>query len=287
MTRLASNAKLTLFTLASGRSGTGYLADFFTKNVKHCYSTHEPYLIPGNPVLFGKPIDWNTRHHDQALLPALKRKCHFIASCKEPLYFESNHAFLKAFNRHAGTLLNNAGFIHLVRHPAMVAKSEWLREKLIRKLHLPFVDYISDSGERVFRWALTGKEKIFQHYAGYTLSRFQFYLLQWIEIEYRAMQLIKQNEWQNRVFFIDVNRQLKDESVLKQLVKFFYLPHTPNFNMDLRRNKTPLIGSTLITAQDELEIQWIIQHLPGTYKKMLNNEPYTKCLGWEAFRQNF
>jgi len=99
--------------------------------------------------------------------------------------------------------------------------------------------------------------------------------------------LIKQNKWQNRVFFIDVNRQLKDESVLKQMVKFFDLPHTPNFNMDLRRNKTPLIGSTLITAQDELEIQWIIQNLPDIYKKMLNNEPYTKCSDWEAFRQNF
>jgi len=123
--------------------------------------------------------------------------------------------------------------------------------------------------------------------AGYTLSRFQFYLLQWIEIEYRAMQLIKQNDWQNRVFFIDVNKQLKDESVLKQLVKFFDLPHTPNFNMDLRRNKTPLIGSTLITAQDKLEIQWIIQNLPYSYKKMLDNEPYTKCLDWEAFHQHF
>lgn len=76
---------------------------------------HEPYLIPGNSVLFGKPIDWNTRYHD--------------------------HAFLKAIHRHAGTLLNNAGFIHLVRHPVMVAKNEWLREQLLRKLHIPFVNY--------------------------------------------------------------------------------------------------------------------------------------------------
>lgn len=286
MADLTNSTKLTLFTLASGRSGTSYLADFFTKNVFQCYSTHEPYLTCGNPTLFGKPIDWNTHQNEPALLPVLARKCRFIASRKAPVYFESNHAFLKTFNRHADALLNNVGFIHLVRHPALVAKSELLREQLIRKLHLPFVDYISDCGKRVFRWALTGNEKIFRHYAGYTLSRFQFYVLQWMEIEYRAMLLIKRNKWQNRVFFIDVNRQLKAASVLKQLVNFFDLPHASNFNMDLRRNKTPLIGPTRITALDELEIQWITQNLPDAYKIMLNSEPYTKCLSLENFRQN-
>ena len=100
------------------------------------------------------------------------------------------------------------------------------------------------------------------------------------------LQLIKQNKWQNRVFFIDVNRQLKVESILKQLVKFFDLPHTPKFNMDLRRNATPLIGPTRITAQDELEIQWITENLPAAYKTMLNSEPYTKCLNLKSFRQN-
>jgi len=285
MARLDGSTKLTLFALASGRSGTSFLADFFAKNVQQCHSTHEPYLVPGNPVLFGKPIDWNTGQNDKALLPVLERKCRFIANCKEPVYFESNHAFLKAFNRHAGTLLHNAGFVHLVRHPAKVAKSEMLRERLIRKMHLPFVDYTSDSGTRYLRWALTGKEAIFRHYAGSNLSLFQFYLLQWIEIEYRAMQLLKQNRWQDRVFFIDVDAQLKDEAVLRRMLAFFDLSYKPTFNMNLRRNKTPFIGPTVITIQDELEIQGVMQNLPYTYKAMLKDEPYSKCSGWEAFRQ--
>ncbi|MBA4144070.1 MAG: hypothetical protein H0X43_14150 [Nitrosospira sp.] len=291
MTPLANSTKLTLFTLASGRSGTSYLADFFSRNVRQCYSTHEPYLVPGNPVLFGKPIDWNTQHNDKSLLPVLERKCVFIAKCKAPVYFESSHAFLKAFGRHAGAFLNNAGFVHLVRHPAMVAKSELLREQLIRRIHLPFTDYTSDTGERYFRWALTGKEDIFRYYAGlthtqtHTLSRFQFYLLQWIEIEYRAMQLIKQNQWQDRVFFIDVNAQLKDDAVLKQMLGFFDLPHEPRLNLHLRRNRTPFVGPTVITAQDEREVQWVLKNLPVAYKAMLKDEPYSRCLGWEAFRQ--
>lgn len=89
------------------------------------------------------------------------------------------------------------------------------------------------------------------------------------------------------MFFIDVSVQLKNETVFKQLVKFFDCPHTPNFKMVLRRNKNPLVGPTLITARDELEIQWITQKLPNTYKTMLNSEPYIRCLDWKAFRKNF
>jgi hypothetical protein len=285
MTGLANSTKLTLFTLASGRSGTSYLADFFASNVQQCYSTHEPYLIPGNPVLFSKPIDWNTRRNDNALVPVLERKCRFIANCKAPVYFESNHAFLKTFNRHAAVLLKNPGFIHLVRHPGKVAKSELLREQLARTMRIPFVDYVSETGERYFRWTLTGKEEIFQYYAGHTLSRFQFYLLQWIEIEYRAMQLIKQNRWQDRVFFIDVDAQLKDEAVLRQMLGFFDLRHKPRFNMDLRRNKTPFVGPTVMTAQDELEMRWVTENLPDAYKVLLKGEPYSKCLGWTEFHR--
>jgi hypothetical protein len=66
------------------------------------------------------------------------------------------------------------------------------------------------------------------------------------------------------------------------MVDFFNLPHKPRFNMDLYRNKTPFVGPTVITAQDELEMRWIVKNLPETYKAMLKNEPYSKCLGWAS-----
>ncbi|MBX9637474.1 hypothetical protein [Nitrosomonas sp.] len=278
------NTPLVLFTLASGRSGTSYLADFFTQNITQCYSTHEPYFTFGNPTLFGKPIAWNTLHNDRALLPVLERKCRFIASRREPFYFESNHAFLKAFNRHAGALLDNPGFIHLVRNPLLVAKSELVREQMIRKVHIPFADYTNDTGERLFRWALTGQEDLFQHFPptlNRPVSRFQFYVLQWLEIEYRAIQLIRNNHWQDRVFFIDVDVDLKREAVLKNMVDFFGLPHMPVFNLDLRRNKTPFIGPTIITEQDKLEFQAVVRNLPDGYKKLLQDKPYRDC-SWFA-----
>ena len=97
---------------------------------------------------------------------------------------------------------------------------------------------------------------------------------------YRAMQLLKQNRWEDRVYFIDVDAQLKDEAVLRRMLEFFGLCHKPAFNMNLRRNKTPFVGPTVITAQDELEIQEIMQNLPSAYKAMLEDEPYSKCSGW-------
>lgn len=275
-----SSTQLVLFTFASGRSGTSYLADFFARNVTQCYSTHEPYFTPGNPTLFGKPIAWNTQHNDRALLPVLERKCRFIASRKQPFYFESNHAFLKAFNRYAEALLNNAGFIHLVRNPLLVAKSEYVREQIIRRVHLPFADFTSDTGERLFRWTLTGQEDLFRHYPP-TLSRFQFYVLQWLEIEHRAIQLIRDNHWQDRVFFIDVDINLKREGVLKDMVHFFDLPHQPVFNLNLRRNKTPFIGPTIITEQDKQEFRVVARNLPDRYQALLQDKPYRDC-NWFA-----
>ena len=52
---------------------------------------------------------------------------------------------------------------------------------------MPLRHYRGGDGKKYFRWALTGLEPIFSHLAGNPLSRFQWYVVQWIEIENRAM----------------------------------------------------------------------------------------------------
>jgi hypothetical protein len=89
------------------------------------------------------------------------------------------------------------------------------------------------------------------------------------------------------VFFIDVDTQLKDEKVLRQMLDFFDLDHEPVLNMKLRRNRTPFIGPTRISPEDELEIQAVMQDLPDVYKTMLRGEPYSKCSEWEGFRLRY
>ncbi|MCP5245601.1 MAG: hypothetical protein H6937_06520 [Burkholderiales bacterium] len=269
----------TIFTLASGRSGTRYLAYFFKDNVKNCYSTHEPYLTFGNPVLFGKPIAWNTYFEDEKLLPLLQQKSAFIAGVKQPVYFESNHAFLKSCQRYASILVDEPGFIHLVRDPRYVAKSEFIREQLIQRMHTPFA-YYKMNGEYYFRWALTGKETIFDYYKGMYISRFQFYLLQWIEIEFRAMRLLEENGWRDCVFFVEVEKDLKNESAMRSMLDFFGLEtNRVELNMNHRTNKTPFLGKTALTAEDIEACKQVMSRLPQQYLSMLMQAPYKNC-GW-------
>jgi len=267
----------TIFTLASGRSGTSYLAHFFKHNVKDCYSTHEPYFTFRNPVLFGQAIAWNTYQEDEKLLPLLQRKKDFITRVKKPVYFESNHAFLKTCHRYAVRLVDQPGFIHLVRDPRYVAKSELIREQLICKIHLPFAYYRS-KGKHFFQWSLTGDEEIFYYYKGIKISRYQFYLLQWIEIEYRAMQLLINNNWQDKVFFIEVEKDLKNSSVLLEMLGFFGLESThKELNLDLKTNKTPFIGRTQLSDKDLLEYEQVMVKLPQQYKSLFMRSPYKNC----------
>jgi hypothetical protein len=107
------------------------------------------------------------------------------------------------------------------------------------------------NGEYYFRWALTGKETIFDYYKDMYISRFQFYLLQWIEIEFRAMRLLEENGWQDSVFFIEVEKDLKNESAMRSMLEFFNLEtNRVELNMNHGTNKTPFLGKTALTAAD-------------------------------------
>lgn len=256
-----------LFTLASGRSGTRFLADFFHHNVKHCYSTHEPYLSLGNPTLFGAAIFYNAVEDDARLLPLLEQKRHFIQRIHQPFYLESNHALLKSAHRHFDRLADDAGLIHLQRNPLKVAKSELLREQFVRRLPLPGkVCRVNDT--EFFRWSLTGLEPIFKPFDVTQLSRFQFYILQWLQIEQRAQAIIEQPQWHNRVFFIDVDAELNATS-LQAMLDFFALPANKTLNLDLHRNKTPFVGDSHITAQDREECRQLLANLSKNNQQRL------------------
>ena len=267
----------TIFALASGRSGTSYLANFFKYNVSNCFSTHEPYFVLGNPVLFGAAVAWNTYQEDEKLLQLLQQKKRFISSVKKSVYFESNHAFLKTCDRYAAMLVDEPGFVHLVRNPLYVAKSELIREQLIRRLHIPLA-YYKRNGEKFFRWSLTGHEAIYEYYLDMKLSRYQFYLLQWIELEYRAVQLLKANKWQRKVFFIEVEKHLNDSSTMQKMLDFFKLETTNKMlKMDLRTNKTPFVGQTIINEIDLEESRQVMKRLPYQYQSILMQPPYQNC----------
>lgn len=265
---------LTIFTLASGRSGTSYLAEFFKHNIRDCYSTHEPYLDLRNPTLFGEPIFYNSTLQDEKLDKVLSRKKERIDKLKTPSYFESNHAFLKAANRLAANYFPNLGLVHLIREPTYVAKSELNREMILRKAKIPWIDYRAGRGEKLFKWSLTGYENIFNDVNLSNMSRFQFYLIQWIEIENRAMRFLNENQLWDRCFCFHMPDEINSENTLVDMVNYFDLRLKGSIKLCLKTNQTPFVPKTVISTQDQSEFREVVEHMPSEYLTIFSELPY-------------
>ena len=85
----------TIFTLASGRSGTHFLAELIRRNTNNCVVRHEPY--GANPSMFGRPIYDRAVGDMAAIEKLLARKARCIRGCGAEAYIETSHAFLKSW----------------------------------------------------------------------------------------------------------------------------------------------------------------------------------------------
>src|SRR5262245_49381152 len=147
---------LTIFALSSGRSGTHFLYELIRRNALDCAARHEPYGF--NPSMFGRPIYDHAVGERAYTRKLLERKRKIIERCGAGVYVETNHAFLKSWYDLAPEYFPQLKLLHLVREPLKVAKSEWSREELLNRLHLPLRNYRGGDGRKYFRWALTGLE---------------------------------------------------------------------------------------------------------------------------------
>ena len=180
----------TVFALASGRSGTHFLYELIHRNARDCVARHEPYGY--NPSMFGRPI-YDLAVGERAYTrKLLARKQRIIERCGASTYVETSHAFLKSWFDIAPEYFPRLKLVRLIRDPLKVAKSEASRDELINKFHFPFRNYRGGDGKRYFRFALTGLEPIYRHFAPGQLTTLQWYLVQWIEIENRATRFLGQ-----------------------------------------------------------------------------------------------
>ena len=267
--------------LSSGRSGTSYLTHLIRSNT-HCVARHEPYLDIGNPTLFGRPI-----HHgltDQSeLLELLQKKRSWIERHGRPNYFEANHALVKAAHELLATCFPEAWYLHVVRNPPEVAKSEANREELLDQWRFPGRRYRSDEGDRLLRWALTGEEDIYRCFGEGSLSRFQWYVVQWIEIENRIARLLNRENIRRRCFFLDMPSDLGDEEKLQSMLTFFAFERRARgersgLSFPSRRNRTPR-RPTIITEHDRRQFHAVVECLPRAHLRIFSGPPYDK-LGW-------
>lgn len=80
------------------------------------------------------------------------------------------------------------------------------------------------------------------------------------------------------MFFIEVEKDLGNERVMRNMLNFFGLRSIkPALNMNLKTNKIPFVGQTLISDQDIIEWKQIMLRLPSVYKSFLMLPPYQNC----------
>ncbi|MDB6056501.1 MAG: hypothetical protein JWO95_345 [Verrucomicrobiales bacterium] len=271
--------KRIFFTLASARSGTLFLRGVFQNNVRNCDCRHEPFFDWGNPTLFGPAIyDAYAGRHDRIRERLLAKK-RYIDKLPGDIYLESSHAFLKSMHVAAFEVFPELELIHVVRDPLRVARSEAYREEWRRRVHAPFHFYKGDDGERHFCWSLTGNEEIFRHFESRKLTLFQWYLVQWIEIENRAMAFLRQHNLQERCYTLHSPRDLNDADKIRAMLKHFELPmNTEKVVLAGRRNQSFGYKAN-DTSTEELEFNEVVSDMPTRYLEIFRSEPYTN-FGW-------
>ena len=267
----------TVFCLASGRSGTHFLYEILRRNTRGVICRHEPYIW--NPSMFGRPIYDHTVGDEAAVRKVAERKRRVIEGySRAAAYAETSHAFLKSWAEIAVEFFPRMKLVHLVRNPLSVAKSEAIREDLIHRWRLPLRNYRGGDGRLYFRWALTGLEPIFAHVRGKPLSRLQWYVIQWIEIENRAMQFLQHYGKQSDCFTLHSPMELNETASVHSLLEFLELPRRgKEIQLKGSKNRTPGI-KTEITGHDRAEFAEVVDLLPTSYLEIFRQPPYSH---WE------
>ncbi len=261
----------TVFTLASGRSGTHFLYELIRRNAVDCAARHETY--GWNPSMFGRPIYDCAVGASEPIRRLLARKQRCVAECGAGTYVETSHAFLKSWFELAPKFFPEMKLVHLIRDPLAVAKSEAYREGVIKKWHVPFCHYRGGDGERYFLWSLTGREPIFQSLTGMKLTRLQWYVVQWIEIENRARRFLERFEKEANCFTVESPRELNDGARVAELFDFLGLKSRhAEIVLAGRRNRG--WRRLEIAAEDRLEFEEVVRAVPGEYREIFRGPPY-------------
>lgn len=271
-----------VFTLSSGRSGTHYLASVIQANAANCTCIHESFYF--NPSMFGPPIHAYAVGNEAAIRLLVDRKQKFIARLKCQTYVETSHAFLKSYWHLAPEYFPNLRLIHVVRDPLKVARSEAHRYFMAERWHFPFRDYRAPDGQSYPRWALTGLEPIYRTFDLNSLTLFQRFLIQWIEIENRAMQCLDRFQLHDSCFFLQSIQDVNDPAKIGALFDFLglqrrreslYFPHSSH-----AKNVNP--GRFRLTTDEEQEqAQAVLRQLPAESFRIFQRPPYSQ-LPWAA-----
>ena len=263
----------TIFTLTSGRSGTLSLSELLKRNAPQCKIEHEPYTNPWNPTMFGRAIYDHSTGRLDPVRALLRRKRRAIDWYRTPIYIETSHAFLKSYWDLAPEFFPQTKVFHLIRHPLQVARSEANREQFLDQIHWPLRHYGGLGGRSYRRWALTELEPIFTCFDLSELTLFQRYLIQWIEIENRAMDYLRRFDMHALCLTLHSPQDLNSPQAVAAILEFVGVGRAGEVSLAGVKHRTP--GRPTILGDDELwQCHDVVAALPSRYLEIFQHEPY-------------
>ena len=106
------------------------------------------------------------------------------------------------------------------------------------------------------------------------LKVYQFFLLQWIEVENRAMVFLDKYNKHNDCYTLETPKDLNDAAILKDMFEFFKLKlKQEDIVFRGRRNRN--IRPTVITEDEKDKLKEIVSNIDDQYLKIFRNKPYT------------
>jgi hypothetical protein len=227
--------------------------------------------------MFGGPIYDHSHGRLDQVRHQLSRKQHFIARRRCSVYVETSHSFLKSYYDLALEYFPNSRFVHQVRDPLKTARSETNREQWIDSIYFPWRKYRAADGRHLFRWSLTGDEPIYQAVELPKRTLFQHYVIQWIEVENRAMQFLDQFDMHDSCATMISPRDLNDPAAVRRMIERLGLEMAHDeVQISGKQNRTPG-KKTTVTSQEEKEFRQVIDGLPESYLKVFERAPYARC----------
>jgi|GEM_PF-1091755 len=252
-----------VFTLSTARSGTRFLCELAKRNLQNAVCRHEPYFDWGNSPMFGPSIAAHTRGDLAYLRRQLDRKRRFIETRRADVYLESSHAFLKSYYDLAPKYFGDIKVFHLVRDPLKCAKSESNRTRFLDRVRLPGRRYRDADGRSCLRWSLTGYEPIFQSCDRLQLSPFQFHLVEWIELQNRAVEFLDCFDMHDHSVTLDSPRELNDSGVMTAAFRRLGLAcRQAEVRIAGKSNRTPFFP-TKVTEREHDEAAEVLSALPA------------------------
>jgi hypothetical protein len=260
-----------IFTACTGRCGQFSLVDYLNEFGESCAAEAEPpdliyprhwplsnwlrdiqrkWIVTDEELGRGKALAWHDNDENEPLRhlaeKRLKRIQRLCQKNKTKHYFEASKFFIRSYCDATFELIPDMGVLLLRRDPLLNARSFCNRGK----------DFRLDGVMPDFRKACLPMEIS-------SLSRFQLYLWQWVEIELRYQQFLDDHNVRRHLEFDtdDLNDPAKVEALFRhfsiELKKPLYVLEPKNTNVSKGREMTS------VSVDDLAEFDRFIERLPA------------------------